>query len=163
MGERGHQAEERALQVMTCLWDPQGSRQLLQSEKGGLPIMCRRRVASPSGGVQVSRRLIHKWGENGTGDWQTDWSNVDNDVDTVQQWLEKHYINTFQFTGHLIFFWHCLLSSGYWVNLQYTPLIPGRGSPYRLAHLLQICTISTNSIVCCVTSWRPGISWYYQL
>ena len=43
--------------------------------------MGRGRVTSSSGGVQVSRVLVHEWGENWAGDWQTDSGNVDSDAD----------------------------------------------------------------------------------
>lgn len=37
---------------------------------------------TPGGGVQVSWGVIHNWGSNREGDWQTDWSTICSDAHT---------------------------------------------------------------------------------
>ena len=51
-----------------------------QPEKGEFPTPHWGRVTSPSGGGQVFLSLDHKWGENGAGDWQTNWGSVGSDA-----------------------------------------------------------------------------------
>ena len=44
-----------------------------QPEKGGMPSLGWEWDPSPSGGVQVSWGLVHKWGTNGAGEWHNGW------------------------------------------------------------------------------------------
>lgn len=78
-----------------------------QQGNGGMLSLGQRWIVGPREGVRVSQGLVHKWGESGAEDWQTDWHSICSTADIALACCGKHlsaWLQTFSSSPQWFYF-----------------------------------------------------------